>query len=143
STGIGAVFLAPDRLTNWGLTPSAITYVPTGERIADAARLQELREKDPGGLVIVDFLDEDKPEDREYLLRALEYPGAMIASDAMPITWRDERPDPNAWPIAGNGVTHPRTAGTYAKSYRWLVRETGRMSLIEFVSRASTYPARF
>jgi N-acyl-D-aspartate/D-glutamate deacylase len=143
STGIGAVFLAPERLSNWGLQPSAITYVPTGERIADAARLRELREKDPGGLVIIDFLDENKPEDREYLLRALSYPDAMIASDAMPITWRDERPDPNAWPIAGKAVTHPRTAGTYAKSYRWLVRETERMSTLEFVARASTYPARF
>jgi hypothetical protein len=143
STGIGAVFLAPERLANWGLTPSAITYVPTGERIADAARLRELREKDPGGLAIIDFLDENDPDDRDYLLRALSYPDAMIASDAMPLTWRDERPDPRAWPVAGNAVTHPRTAGTFAKSYRWLVRETGRMSALDFVTRASTGPARF
>ena len=141
-TGIGAMFLAPEYLANWGLVPSAITYVPTGERVVDDARLAELREKDPGGLAIVDFLDENSPDDREYLMRALLFPDTMIASDAMPITWRDRKADRMGWPLPPGGVTHPRTAGTFARSFRWLVRETGRMTPLEFVERASTLPAK-
>src|SRR3984885_9988661 len=52
-TGIGAAFLAPDRLAARGLTPRAIVYAPTGERVASAARLRELRAADPGGLAII------------------------------------------------------------------------------------------
>ena len=48
STAIGATFLDPDLLPRWDLTPSSIIYLPTGERIADASRLRELRELDPG-----------------------------------------------------------------------------------------------
>ena len=61
STGIGATFLDPDRLDRWGLAPSSIRYMPTGERVADEARLRELRATDPGGLAIIDFLDENDP----------------------------------------------------------------------------------
>ena len=57
-TGIGAAFLAPERLGERGLSPSSLTYAPTGERVASEARLRELRQADPGGLVIIDLLDE-------------------------------------------------------------------------------------
>src|SRR5207245_2654657 len=39
STGISAVFLAPERLAVWGLSPQSIVVVPTGERIASEERL--------------------------------------------------------------------------------------------------------
>jgi N-acyl-D-aspartate/D-glutamate deacylase len=48
-TGIGAAFLAPERLAERGLTPLSITYAPTGEEVSSAARLNELRAADPGG----------------------------------------------------------------------------------------------
>ena len=48
-TGIGAAFLAPERLGERSLAPSSLTYAPTGERIASEARLRELRRADPGG----------------------------------------------------------------------------------------------
>ena len=47
-TGIGAAFLAPERLGERGLTPSSLTYAPTGERVASEARLRELRAGRPG-----------------------------------------------------------------------------------------------
>ena len=58
STAIGAAFLAPERLLERFRGTTSITYLRTGERIADEARLRELRATDPGGLVIADFLDE-------------------------------------------------------------------------------------
>jgi len=48
-TGIGAAFLAPERLAERGLTPRSITYAPTREQVSSAARLSELRTADPGG----------------------------------------------------------------------------------------------
>lgn len=140
STGIGATFLSPERLAERGLRPSDLVYAPTGERIADVARLEELRATDPGGLCIVHFLDEGDPEQLDVILRALEFEDACVASDAMPITWQGT-PEPDAWPLPPDAFTHPRTAGTFARSYRRLVRERGTVGVAEFVRRASTLPA--
>src|SRR5260221_12267333 len=49
-TGIGAAFLAPERLAERGLSPSSLTHAPTGERVASGARLRALRQGHPGRL---------------------------------------------------------------------------------------------
>jgi N-acyl-D-aspartate/D-glutamate deacylase len=143
-TGIGAAFLAPERLGERGLTPSSLTYAPTGERIASQERLRELRRTDPGGLVIIELLDEADPADRALLRRSLAFPGAIVASDAMPLTWAGPEPDPLAWPLPGGAFTHPRTAGTFARSLRLLTRDTegAALSLAEALSKCSLLPAR-
>ena len=105
-TGIGAAFLAPERLGERGLSPSSLTYAPTGERVASADRLRELRATDPGGLVIIDLLSEDDPADRALLMRSLTFPGAVVASDAMPLTWT-ARPGGPAGLAAAPGRDHP------------------------------------
>ena len=63
-TGIGAAFLASERLGERGLAPTSLTYAPAGERVGSEARLRELRQSDPGGLVIIDMLSEDDMADR-------------------------------------------------------------------------------
>ena len=98
-TGIGAAFLAPERLGERGLAPSSLTYAPTGERVGSETRLRELRQSDPGGLVIIDMLSENAPADRALLMRSLTFPGAVVASDAMPLTWTAPPADPVAWPL--------------------------------------------
>jgi N-acyl-D-aspartate/D-glutamate deacylase len=140
STGIGAAFLSPERLPERGLRPSDLVYARTGERVADAARLHQLREEDPGGLCIVHFLDEDDPEDLELLLTSLAFDDACIASDAMPMTWQGEV-QPERWPLPPEAFTHPRTAGTFAKAFRRLVTERAMLDVAEFVRRASVLPA--
>jgi hypothetical protein len=140
-TGIGAAFLAPDRLAARGLTPTSIIYAPTGEEVSTAARLSELRAADPGGLAVIRQLDEDDPADQSVLLRYLTFPGSVIASDAMPLTWIGPVPEPAAWPLPPAAVTHPRTAGTYARSIRTLSRDGGRMSLPEILAKCSLHPA--
>jgi Amidohydrolase family len=143
-TGIGAAFLAPERLGERGLTPSSLTYAPTGERIASEERLRELRRTDPGGLVIIELLDEADPADRALLMRSLAFPGAIVASDAMPLTWAGPEPDPLAWPLPDGAFTHPRAAGTFARSLRLLTRDTegAALSLAEALSKCSLRPAR-
>jgi cytosine/adenosine deaminase-related metal-dependent hydrolase len=146
-TGIGAAFLAPERLGERGLTPSSLTYAPTGERVASEGRLRELRRTDPGGLVIIQLLDEDDPDDRQLLMRSLTFPGAIVASDAMPLTWTGPAPDPLAWPLAGTAITHPRTAGTFSRALRLLTRgpaagEPAPLSLAEALAKCSLHPAQ-
>src|SRR5207302_4069525 len=120
---IGAAFLAPERLGERGLTPSSLTYAPTAERLASADRLRELRATDPGGLVIIELLNEEHPADRALLMRSLTFPGAVVASDAMPVTWTAPAADPQAWPLPPAAITHPRTAGTFSRALRLLTRE--------------------
>jgi len=154
-TGIGAAFLAPERLGERGLSPSSLTYAPTGERVASAGRLRELRATDPGGLVIIDLLNEDDPADRALLMRSLTFPGAVVASDAMPVTWTAPPADPQAWPLPPAAITHPRTAGTFSRALRLLTREAsrtlsagdslprgGQLSLGQALAKCSLEPAR-
>ena len=93
--------------------------------VKDNARLSELRASDPGGLAIHDFLDEDDPADRQLLLRPLKTPSTLIASDAMPLEWRGDEPGRYVWPLPSDAVTHPRTAGTFARATTILTKESG------------------
>jgi N-acyl-D-aspartate/D-glutamate deacylase len=143
-TGIGAAFLAPERLPERGLVPADLTYAPTGEQVADAARLSELRAADPAGLVIIRHLDDDAPADRDLLLRYLLFPGAVVASDAMPLTWGrgGTAPEPEAWPLPPAAFTHPRTAGTFGRALRVLSRDGGPLPLAGALAKCSLWPAR-
>lgn len=142
STSIGAAFLAPERLPAWGLTPSSIVMLGSGERIGDVRRLAELRELDPGATCVIEFLDERQESDRELLRRALAFPDAIVASDAMPLEWPDRRHDTREWPLPPGASTHPRTAGTFARSLRLMVREHGLWTWPEAFRRCSWLPAR-
>ena len=140
STGIGAAFFEPDKLHRMGITPQSIQYLPTGERIADADRLVHLRETNPGGLCIIDYLDADDPEDLAKLLRGLTLPGGAIASDAMPLVLGGHHLH-DQWPVPDGAFTHPRGAGCFARTFAWLVRELGVFSLNEAIRRVSYTPA--
>lgn len=147
STGIGAFFLAPEKLAGLGITPSSLQMVESGEHIADEARLRELRATDPGAACIVTFLDEADPFDRAVLQRSLAYPDSIVASDAMPVTWPDAATgtsvsDTREWPLPEGGRTHPRTAGTFSKSIRLMVLEAELWSWVEAFRRCSYLPAR-
>jgi len=140
STAIGAAFLAPERLHERFRSTTSITYLRTGERIADEARLRELRTSDPGGLVIAEFLDESEPSDAALLRRSLTFPDSIVASDAMPPLWTDTTDmDITAWPLPPEAVTHPRTAGTFGRSLR-LWRQEGA-PIMDAVRRATLLPA--
>ncbi|MGH3152745.1 MAG: amidohydrolase family protein [Streptosporangiaceae bacterium] len=140
-TGIGAAFLAPERLGERGLVPSSLTYAPTGERVTTVERLRELRAADPGGLAIIDMLDEADSADLALLMRALSFPGGVVASDAMPLTWTGPA-QPEAWPLPEQAITHPRTAGTFARSLRLLTRGDTPIGLAEALAKCSLEPAR-
>jgi N-acyl-D-aspartate/D-glutamate deacylase len=142
STGVGAFFLAPERLGRWGIGPSSIVLLPSGERIADEARLRQVREQTPEMECIVEFLDESNRADLALLEQALAFPDTIVASDAMPVFLPDRSIATRQWPMPEGGSTHPRTAGTFTKALRMMVRETGRWSWLEAFRRCSYLPAR-
>ncbi|HVV22235.1 MAG TPA: amidohydrolase family protein [Pseudonocardiaceae bacterium] len=142
STAIGAFFLAPDRLQKWGLRPSNIVMLGTGERIASATRLAELRADAPAAECVLEFLDERDPTDRALLHRSLAFPDTIVASDAMPVQWPTGSRDTRDWPLPAGGTTHPRTAGTFTKTLRLMVRESATWSWPEAFRRCSALPAQ-
>jgi cytosine/adenosine deaminase-related metal-dependent hydrolase len=142
STAVGAYFLDPQRLQVWGLQPSNVILVRTGERIADESRLREVRTTEPAAPCLVEFLDERTAADRTVLHRSLAFADSIVASDAMPVMWPDGSTDTRQWPLPPGAATHPRTAGTFAKSIRVMVRETGAWTWLEAFRRCSYLPAR-
>jgi N-acyl-D-aspartate/D-glutamate deacylase len=142
STAIGAAFISPERLKMKGLGPSSVILLETGERVADEKRLLELRQANPGAPCLLEFFDEGREDDRAMLHRTLAYPDAIVGSDAMPVFWPDGRYEHTEWPLPPGGSTHPRTAGTFAKTLRLMVRETGAWTWLEAFRRCSYLPAR-
>lgn len=142
ATAVGAVFLDPDRLGRWGLTPDRIVLLPSGERVADAARLRQVRAETPGMACVVEVLDEGDPADVALLQRSLLFQDSCVASDAMPVLWPDGSTDSRQWPLPAGGSTHPRTAGTFTRTLRTMVRETAQWSWVEAFRRCSYLPAR-
>ncbi|WP_033293698.1 amidohydrolase family protein [Amycolatopsis jejuensis] len=142
STAVGAAFLSPERLKMKGLDATRVLLLETGERIADEGRLQQVRAENPGAPCILEFLDEGNPKDIALLHRALAFPDSIVASDAMPVYWRDGANESTVWPLPPGGATHPRTAGTFAKALRLMVRESGAWTWLEAFRRCSYLPAR-
>jgi N-acyl-D-aspartate/D-glutamate deacylase len=141
ATTIGAAFLAPELLDRMGITPSSLRFLPTGERVASAERLAELRRDEPHGLCIVEFLDDDDPADRELLLHSVAFADTAIASDSVPLVAPGGGSAADEWPLDPRLVTHPRTAGCYSRVLRWVVREEAAMTLPEAIRRATLLPA--
>lgn len=142
STGVGAYFLDPDRLSAWDLRPSDIILLESGERITDDAHLRQARKKNPAAACIVEFLDERVPSDCALLHSAFSFPDSIVASDAMPIFWPDGVRESLDWPLPAGGSTHPRTAGTFTKALRLMVRESRTWTWLEAFRRCAYLPAR-
>jgi hypothetical protein len=140
STVIGAAFLSAEGLRARGLQTGALTYLPTGERVADEGRLEQLRRDDPGGLVTLDFLDESDPLERAVLLRTIGRDDVIAASDAMPLVPVRADFSESTWPIGTGAVTHPRTAGCFSRMLR-LAREEGWV-LADVIRRCTLLPAQ-
>ncbi|TVT53940.1 amidohydrolase family protein [Amycolatopsis rhizosphaerae] len=140
-TGIGAAFLAPELLDRRGLTPSSIQHLASGRRMADAEELRRMRAEHGGEWAFVHFLEESDPAASELRAKAMLFEDTAVASDAIEPLWRSTPRDPLAWPLPPDVVSHPRTAGTYGRTLRTVVRETGALSLMEAIRRCSLIPA--
>lgn len=139
STVVGAAFLSPSELRKEGREPDSLIYTPTGEVIADVARLEQLRRSDPGGLVLTLTFDEADAAEAALLDRALTIDDAAFASDAMPTTAPVVPAD--LWPLPDTAFAHPRSAACFSRVLRVLVRERGLLTLPEAIRRCTLVPA--
>ncbi len=139
STVIGAAFLSPEELRREGRGPSSLIYAATGVTVRDEAQLEDLRARDPGGIVMT--LTQDLADSHEAALldRALTIPGAAFASDAMPVAVPALLED--QWPPPTRALVHPRSAGCFSRVFGSLVRERGLLSLPDAVRRCTLVPA--
>ena len=139
STAIGAATIAPENLPRAGMTYESIEY--QGRRLNEHT-FNELRSKSPGAIVVVHFLE--LPRDQEMLDISVLYPGAIIASDAMPwlSTKTGEHVDDDAWPLPDDAFSHPRSAGTHARFLGQYVRERNLISLSDAIAKTAYLPAK-
>lgn len=140
STIVGAAFLTPEELAREGRSPSSLTYLPTGEAIADARRLEELRTTDPGGVVLTTTYDVSDAAEARLFDDALMISHSAFASDAMPDT-----PSPFSAadsPLVPNRLAHPRSAGCFSRVLGTLVRERRLLSLPDAIRRCTLVPAQ-
>ena len=141
ATAIGAAFLAPDRLARAASRPPRSRTSLRASAWPTRHGCFELRDVDPGGIVILDFLDETRPADKEVLRRSLTFDGSIVASDAMPlVNTSPGELDPEQWPPPPGVITHPRTAGCFSRALR-LWREEGK-PLLDALGRCTLDPAR-
>lgn len=142
STAIGASGLSPEDLQRSGTDPKTLTFLPTGEQIADFDRLRYLRATDPGGIVIGTTLNEDDPNDWAKLARSLTLTDTAIASDSMPLVLDGKKDKSNQWPTDPRASAHPRSAGSYARVLGLVTRERSVFTLPEAIRRCTYVPAR-
>jgi hypothetical protein len=137
-----AAFLAPENLANIGIKPWDIVYLKTGKPIASTEQLARLRRDDPRGLVLVRFLDEDNPRERRLIDQVILHRDAAVASDAG--NWEIEGKviTEDVWPLPAAAVSHPRSAGCYARILGRYARDEKKLSLLEAVRRCSLRPAQ-
>ena len=141
STVIGAPFLRPENLPQVGIKSSNIYYLKNKEHIASDMRLNEIRSKDPGGHIVVHYLDEKKPDEMKFIDTAILFQDTMIASDAMPFAINGKEIKEELWPLPEQAYSHPRTAATFTTVLARYVREQQSMSLIDVFRRGSLLPA--
>ncbi len=142
STAINAPFLQPANLPLLGITSSNIEVVATGERPATNERLAELQRLNPNTRIIVHYLNEAVPEDRQLIEQAVLLKDGIIASDAVNYMVNGKDLVAARWPLPATAAGHPRTASTFTKVLGNYVRERKLLSLPEAIRRSTLLPAR-
>ena len=141
-TGINAAFLKrPDWQKHMGMTYSDLVYLKTGERLTKE-RMEELQKTDPGGSILLQFLDPARPADQALLDRSVLFPGGAIASDGGDWEVDGKTVTGDVWPLPDKAVAHPRAAGTFCRILGPYVRDRKVLTLSEAIRRCSLIPAQ-
>jgi N-acyl-D-glutamate deacylase len=142
-TGINAAFFKrPNWREHMGMDYGDITYLKTGERLTKE-RMEELQKSDPGGSILLRFLDPDaKPADQALLDRSVLFPGGAVASDGGDWEIEGKTVTGDVWPLPDKAVAHPRAAGTFCRILGPWVRDRKVLTLNEAIRRCSLIPAQ-
>ncbi len=142
STTVGAeMFRSDDWLQRFG-APSASEMELNGVPLTQA-KIDELQRSAPGTPVVMHFMRPDTvPEDQELLDLSVLFPGAAIASDAMPWSRGASLVEGDAWPLPKDAFAHPRSTGCYARFLSRYVRDRKALPLREALAKCSLIPAQ-
>jgi len=143
STAIGAALLrGPDWLERCGAN-SADNIELNGRKLTQE-KIDELQASQPGAVIVLHFLrPDDDARDRDLMDLSVLYPGAPIASDAMPWGYANGRlVEGDVWPLPEDAFSHPRSAGCFSRFIARWVRERKAISLIEALRKTSLLPAQ-
>ena len=141
STFIAGAYLQPDNLPNMGMKSTDILYLKTGERVATNERLAKLQKEDPSGFAVFFLLDENNAQQKALLDQAVVHPDSAIASDA--VFWQvgADIIRSDAWPLPPDAVSHPRSAGTFARVLGRYARAR-KVSLADAIRKMTLVPAQ-
>lgn len=141
SSAVGAELYRGDWLDRWG-APDASSLELNGVSLTQE-RIDELQASDPGAVVVMHFLrPDDSEEDRRLLDLSVLYPGAAIASDAMPWAVGSSLVEGDVWPLPEGAFAHPRSSGCYARFLGRWVRDRQAIPLSEALAKTSLIPAQ-
>lgn len=138
STPVGAeLFAGADWTERFGV-PDA-SYMESQGKAMTQAKIDQLRETNPGEIVVIHFLKpDDHDEDRRMMARSVLFPGAAIASDAMPwMNAKGELVEGDVWPLPSDAFAHPRSIGCFARFINKYVVEYKSISLVDAMARTS------
>ncbi|NGZ14659.1 amidohydrolase family protein [Vibrio aestuarianus] len=143
STAVGAeLFAGADWTKRFGV-PDA-SYMEANGKAMTQAKIDELRETNPGEIVVIHFIKpDDSKEDLRLMKRSVLFPGAAIASDAMP--WMDAKGkliEGDVWPLPSDAFAHPRSVGCFARFVNKYVNDYKAVSLVEAMERTSLNACR-
>lgn len=125
STSISAAVFSRDWQSIFDITYEDIEWAATGERFTETM-WNDYRQRFPGGQVIHHYGNE------AWTRTALEAPGVIVASDAMPLVTTDDR-------------VHPRGIGTFSKvlgDYTTHGNHSATMDLVTALAKMTVLPAK-
>lgn len=143
ATFANAAFYDPEyRKTVMGKTSPGDLYY-AGRQIESWEELARIRASDPSGMIVNLRRDEDKdPHDQAEMVRQLRFPGAILASDGMPIYEGPNRlARSDAWPIPEGSNTIPRSTATFTRAIELYVNRLKAFSLMDVLVMGSHLPA--
>ncbi|MFS1926075.1 amidohydrolase family protein [Vibrio breoganii] len=143
STPVGAaLFAGEDWIDRFGV-PDA-SYMEANGVPMTQSKIDELRETNPGEIVVIHFLKpDDNKEELRMMNRSVLFPGAAIASDAMP--WMDSKGkliEGDVWPLPSDAFAHPRSVACFARFVNKYVTQYKSVSLVEAMERTSLNACR-
>ena len=125
STGISAAVFSRDWQSIFDISYQDIEWAETGERFTQSM-WNDYRQRFPDGHVIHHYGKE------EWTLTALQAPGVIVASDAMPLATVNQR-------------VHPRGIGTFSKmlgDYTVSNNESAPIDLVTALAKMTVLPAK-
>jgi N-acyl-D-glutamate deacylase len=142
STMIGSAFF---RGPDWQARLGGVRYedFEVDGKPLDERSFNELQKSKPETVIVFRYLRPDVfPRDDAYLDASVLYPGGAIASDGVWWSVNGKPVEGDVWPLPEGAYAHPRSAGTFSRLLRLYVRESGKLTLMHAIEKASLVPAR-